>query len=897
MKTFQCFFRKSVFYVAFLSNNDYLCGENRKKTNLSMNHSFLFSALLALSTSAHAARPDSVNVFLYQHGDLKEGLKIAYSADNQTWTKLCDDYSYVKSDYGSWGSDKSMRSVPATAFYKDRWYAVWQVDKEQNQFAATYSKDLWLWKPQDYPYAKGASSVYNPTLTVEGGIFKVRFTTKEGKYYLMTSADFKKWNDPVSISRNEYNESLRVQTLTIGGKQISGVKHRMAMDDMLTLRAKTNEAILRNNACNERAAQDGERFKGMSALKATVTVKPEQTKAISDKLMGIFFEDINYGADGGLYAEMIQNRDFEYSKEDNGKWNAMTAWKTEGGLTATISAENPIHKNNSHFVVLNADGNGGALINEGWDGIAVKKGEKYDFSLFSKMVSGKNTVKVKLTADGKTIAEATMAVGTKEWKQQKAVLTAKETAANCVLTIEPQKAGLLAIDFVSLFPQKTFNNRKNGLRADLAQTLADLKPRFVRFPGGCLSHGNGIGNMYHWNETIGELWERKPQFNIWNYHQTKGLGFFEYFQFCEDIGAEPLPVLPAGVPCQNSSRGGKKGQQGGIPMEEMEAYTQELLNLIEWANGDAKTSPWAAKRAKAGHPKPFNLKMIGVGNEDIIGDVFEERFNYINRRIKAAYPEIEVVGTVGPFNEGSDYEFGWELAKRENVDIVDEHYYVQPGWFLHNRDFYDKYDRNGTKVYLGEWASWGRTLENALGEALHLTSVERNADVVVMASYAPMFGRNGHTQWNPDMIYFDNTSVEPTVNYYVQQLYGQNSGDTYIYSDLELTATPENGAKAPTAAQMAAAEKRVAHSVVKDSKTGDMIVKLVNCTNLPVDVNVDMKGDGAKHKAEITLLKGNKPGDINKNGSLKPEVQTTEIGDVFTQNLPPYSFAVVRVRR
>ncbi len=881
------------------------------------------SLLLSSALSANAARPDSVSVFLYTHGDPKEGLKIAYSIDDRTWTKLCDDYSYVKSDYGSWGRDKRMLSTPSSIYNNGKWYTVWQVDENENQFATTNSKDLFVWKPQDYPYVKGVSSVYNPTLAFESsprsgsslplvgeseGAFVVRFATNEGKFFCVTSTDFVTWSEPKAISESEYKSSCKAETRTIAGKKITGETHRMATSELNILRALTNDAIVRNNNNNERAAQDPERFRGMTSLKATLTLKPNDTKPISDKLMGIFFEDINYGADGGLYAEMIQNRDFEYSKEDNGRWDAMTSWKVSGnGLKATISEHNPIHKNNPHFAILEVsplvEGTGevsASFQNEGWDGIAVKKGEKYDISLFTKAISGKNVVKVKLVADGKTIAETTFSVGSKEWKQQKAVLKANETAANCVLSIEPQQVGTFAIDFVSLFPQNTFKNRKNGLRADLAQTLADMKPRFVRFPGGCLSHGNGLDNMYHWNETIGELWERKPQFNIWNYHQTKGLGFFEYFQFCEDIGAEPLPVLPAGVPCQNSSRGGK-GQQGGLPMDQMEEYTQELLNLIEWANGDPKTSVWAAKRAKAGHPKPFNLKMIGVGNEDIIGDVFTERFNFINRRIKAKYPDIEVVGTVGPFNEGADYEAGWELAKKEHIDIVDEHYYVQPGWFLHNRDFYDKYDRNGTKVYLGEWASWGRTLENALGEALHLTSVERNADVVVMASYAPLFGRNGHTQWNPDLIYFDNTSVQPTVNYYVQKLYGNNSGDEYIYSDLNIEAPVlEASASKPTAAQMAAAEKRIAHSVVRDSKTGDIIIKLVNCTNLPVSVDVNLANILSRPSegipATVTYLSGNAPNEVNTNGRLVPMEKKVELGNVFTQAMPAYSFVIIRLK-
>ncbi len=887
----------------------------------------LHSALCILhSLPANAARPDSVSVFLYNHGDLKEGLKVAYSIDNRTWSKLCDDYSYVKSDYGSWSGDKRMLSTPSSIYNNGKWYVVWQVDENEPQFATTHSKDLFLWKPQDYPYAKGVSSVYNPTLSKEKTGFIVRFTTKEGKFYSMTSSDFISWEAPKAISEAEYKQSQRAQTLTVSGQQLTGETHRMATSELNTLRALTNDAIIRNNNYNERAAQDPERFRGMTALKATLTVRPNDKKPISEKLMGIFFEDINYGADGGLYAEMIQNRDFEYSKADNAKWNAMTSWKVSGeGIKATISEENPIHENNPHYVILEISSSlapvrglggsekGASFQNEGWDGIAVKKSEKYDISLFTKTISGKNAIKVKLIADGKTIAETTFSVASKEWKQQKAVLKANETAANCVLSIEPQQVGSFAIDFVSLFPQKTFKNRKNGLRADLAQTLADMKPRFMRFPGGCMSHGDGLDNMYHWDQTIGELWERKPQFNIWNYHQTKGLGFFEYFQFCEDIGAEPLPVLPAGVPCQNSSRGGK-GQQGGLPMDLMEAYTQELLNLIEWANGDPKTSEWAAKRAKAGHPKPFNLKMIGVGNEDIIGDVFTERFNYINSRIKAKYPDIQVVGTVGPFNEGADYEAGWELAKKENIDIVDEHYYVQPGWFLHNRDFYDKYDRNGTKVYLGEWASWGRTLENALGEALHLTSVERNADVVVMASYAPLFGRNGHTQWNPDMIYFDNTSVQPTVNYYVQKLYGNNSGDEYIYADMKLTGVSEDGSlplREGRGGSLAAAEKRIAHSVVRDSKTGDIIIKLVNCTNLPVSVDVNLAhilshpsegsslstaGESEGIPATVTYLFGNAPNEENTNGRLTPMEKKVVLGNTFTQAMPAYSFVVIRLK-
>ncbi|MBQ5477080.1 MAG: alpha-L-arabinofuranosidase, partial [Bacteroidaceae bacterium] len=473
--------------------------------------------------------------------------------------------------------------------------------------------------------------------------------------------------------------------------------------------------------------------------------------------------------------------------------------------------------------------------------------------------------------------------------------------------------GELQLDFVSLFPQKTFKNRKNGMRADIAQILADMKPRFVRFPGGCASHGNGIENIYHWKHSVGKPWERKGDFNIWNYHQSRGLGFFEYFQFCEDIGAEPLPVLSAGVPCQNSSRGGRDGkndgQQGGLSMDEMKDYLQELLDLIEWANGDAKKSKLAAMRAEAGHPKPFNLKYLGIGNEDLISDVYVERYNYLCREIRKAHPEITVVGTVGPFWEGSDYEEGWKIAKQEKLDIVDEHYYNQPGWYLNNQNFYDKYDRNGTKVYLGEWASKGNKLENALVEALHLTNVERNADVVVMSSYAPLLAKEGHTQWNPDLIYFNNSEVKPTANYYVQALFGQNSGDEYIPADIDLRFKTDRSNRVSRSYVM----KRIGTSVVRDSKTGDVFVKLVNClpedVTLTIDLNDIIKVEtikSGKNKtvgasnyyldADCTVLTGN-----IAEGNQKPTSGTAKVrseSDDFSleYTMPKYSFTVIKLK-
>ena len=438
---------------------------------------------------------------------------------------------------------------------------------------------------------------------------------------------------------------------------------------------------------------------------------------------------------------------------------------------------------------------------------------------------------------------------------------------------------------ISLFPQKTFKGRKNGLRADLAQTLADLHPRFMRFPGGCVAHGNGIDNIYRWKNSVGPLESRKPMKNLWGYHQTMGLGYYEYFLFCEDIGAEPLPVLAAGVPCQNSACIPGKllsgGQQGGIPMEEMDEYVQDILDLIEYANGDPKKNKWAKMRAEAGHPEPFNLKYIGIGNEDLITDAFEERFAMIYEAVKKNYPEITVIGTVGPFYEGTDYEEGWDLAARLNLPMVDEHYYNTPGWFINNQDYYDRYDRSKSKVYLGEYAAHlpGRpnNIETALAEALYLASVERNGDIVSMTSYAPLLAKEGHTQWNPDLIYFNNKEVKPTVGYYTQLLYGQNSGDTYLPSERKVDSP------------RADVRKRIASSVVRDSRTGDVIIKLVNLLPVPVKTTVNCPDiDG--QQAVLKVLSG-EPADRQ----AKPVQGTLTVSERFDYEMPAYSLSVVRI--
>jgi alpha-L-arabinofuranosidase len=859
-----------------------------------MKHFLTTFGALCLTVALHASQPnrtDSVYLFTYQTAPAQGGLRVAYSYDRQRWTPLTPERNLVTSDYGTWGAEKRMYH-PSVLYTDGQFYAVWQLNERANQFATTCTPDLWLWKPQDYPYMTTSDNVAKPQLNKQGQHFVVTYTTPAGNYYRTQSTDFRQWSPAQAITEQQYNDTRRSVTLNIQGHTVTGTINRVPTDILTQLNLRVADAAQRDQKYGESMRDDATRFQGIQHLEATLDIHPNLSKPISPNLIGIFFEDINYSADGGLYAELIQNRDFEYNNLDRPEWNATSFWELKGeGTTLDIATDQPIHANNPHYAILRTGhALGATLRNTGFDGIVLRQAERYDLSLFLRSLDGRSQkVRVSLMDGDKVLATTTLTASA-DWRQLGAMLRPTSDATTAQLSIQPLTTGTLAIDFVSLFPRKTFKNRPNGLRPDLAQLLADLHPRFVRFPGGCVSHGNGIDNMYRWRETIGPLWERKPQSNIWGYHQSRGLGFYEYFQFCEDIGAEPLPVLPAGVPCQNSSRGGA-GQQGGLPMQEMEAYTQELIDLIEWANGDPKTSALARMRAEAGHPRPFNLKYLGVGNEDLISDVFTERFNYINRRIKAAHPEIQVVGTVGPFFEGSDYEYGWQLARQEHIDIVDEHYYVNPGWYIHNQNFYDRYDRDGTKVYLGEWASRGNRLENALAEALHVTNLERNADVVVMSSYAPLLARHGHTQWNPDLIYFNGTDVFPTVNYYVQQLCGQNAGTRYLPADLAVQSVHDVQGREERKPASADAALRIGSSVVRDEKTGDLILKLVNLTSLRADLSIRPGSlQGYANKAQVSQL-GGQPADRD----LRPVESTIEVSEHFAYSLPPYTFSVIRI--
>ncbi len=633
-------------------------------------------------------------------------------------------------------------------------------------------------------------------------------------------------------------------------------------------------------------------------VKATLTAGLAKRKPISDLLWGVFFEDINYAADGGLYAELVQNRSFEYDPEDTGgrdtSWNALKSWRhvrygdAQGSLR--IDSLHPVHPRNPRYALVNVacPGAGTGLSNEGFDGIVLRKGENYLFSLFARQLKGrKGTLKVRLTGEGGAVlAEAETGKLSGKWEKLTALLTPGDECRQARLEVLVTQKGVTALDMISLFPEKTFREQPNGLRADLAQAIAGMKPRFVRFPGGCLVHGDGLANMYRWKNTVGPPEWRKGQRNIWNYHQTAGLGYFEYFRFCEDIGAEPVPVVPAAVSCQNSRDGGQRG----LPMEEMEQYLQEILDLIEFANGDPST-PWGKVRAEAGHPEPFRLKYMGIGNEERISDLFEERFRYLFEGVRSRHPEITLIGTAGPFSSGTDYDEGWKIAEQMQLEMVDEHYYQPPGWFIHNGDFYDHYPRSRSQVYLGEYASRGNTLYNALAEASYMTALERNGDLVKMASYAPLLAKEGHIQWGTDLIFFNNTEVKPTVNYEVQKLFSLNAGDEYIESAVE------------TAIREEAVRRRIASSVVRDSRTGDLAVKMVNLLPVAVEMTVrfeERAGDAARTGTSFpagapavkTVLTGD-PGDK----LVKPVTTTFTAGKEFPCMLPPASLTVIRIKQ
>lgn len=540
----------------------------------------------------------------------------------------------------------------------------------------------------------------------------------------------------------------------------------------------------------------------MSNNQGTLRVHTQSRGALTADLFGIFFEDLNHAADGGLYAELIQNRSFEFDPIDRHDYHALTAWEKveRGGGRAEVTVEDshPLNARNKHYAVIEVlsegEGEGVGLMNLGFNsGISVREGERYLFSIYARRdanCSEQVTVTIE-GIDGTVHAETAIPVHSSEWTRYDAVLTAKATDHSSRLVLLTKGKGKLYLDMVSLFPEKTFLNRPNGLRADIAELLADMKPKFMRFPGGCLVHDGSLNpddrnSMYRWKNTLGDLAQRPPRRNNWGYNQTLGLGYYEYFLFCKDIGAKAIPVLPGGYDPHHHRI---------VPLDELGPWIDDALDLIEFANGEV-TTEWGALRAELGHPEPFGLEYIAIGNEEV-GEPFFERYPYFHRAIKDKYPDMKVINSSGPFAAGGVYERGWQSAKDNGSDFVDEHYYQSPEWFLAHYHRYDHFKADEPKVFLGEYATWGNTYYNALVEAAFMTGLEKNAHAVGLACYAPMLCNVDYVNWKPDMIWFNNHEVFGTPNYYVQKLFMNHHGDQLLHTEAEGFEQPERSADKP----------------------------------------------------------------------------------------------------
>lgn len=633
-----------------------------------------------------------------------------------------------------------------------------------------------------------------------------------------------------------------------------------------------------------------------------LTIRADKPGAkISPTMYGIFFEDINFGADGGLYAELVKNRSFEFP-------NAMMAWNEVKQASAAGSVEtldqDPFSAASPHYVRIKAEAAGYGIVNEGFAGMGVRKDENYVFSTYGRDASGKTAVRVELVSpDGQVLADATIKDFGSKWAKKTATLRPSATEAKAQLRIVLDSPGTVDLDMISLFPRKTWKNRPNGLRADLVQWLADLKPGFFRFPGGCIVEGRYLSTRYQWKTTIGEPEDRKLIINRWNdefrhrpapdYFQTFGLGFYEYFLMCEDIGAEPMPILNCGMACQFNSR-------ELVPLDELQPYIQDALDLIEFANGPV-TSEWGAKRAAMGHPKPFNLKYLGVGNEQW-GPQYIERYVPFVKALKEKYPEVQLIGATGSdpqiFPNGpAEVKFLQEKLQELKADIIDEHFYRKPEWFFDSAGHYDNYPRTGSKIFVGEYAAQSvgvaspnnrNNLNCALSEAAFLTGLERNADLVTMSCYAPLFGHEERWQWRPDLIWFDNLQSYASVNYYVQQLFSLHRGDVVL--PVEIT-----GQEPPTSRQPGL---YVASS--RDDKSGDIILKVVNSAPEATSVKVKIEGGLRPIRGAATVLAGEKLTDENTlaepNKLVPVKTSLKSVGATFDYAFQPYSLTILRLR-
>jgi alpha-L-arabinofuranosidase len=626
-----------------------------------------------------------------------------------------------------------------------------------------------------------------------------------------------------------------------------------------------------------------------------LTGRPGAT--INPAMWGVFFEDINFGADGGLYAELVKNRSFEFPDPLMG-WTRISPSLAVGELS--IRDDKPFDAANPHYLRIQSEGTAPfGVANEGFRGIGLLEGESYDFSAQIRGVSGTPLINVQLYgADGTLLASVPLKGFSSGWKKINATLRPTDTDPKARLQIVLEGKGAVDLDFVSLFPRRTWKHRPGGLRADMVQMLADLKPGFLRFPGGCIVEGSVLERRYQWKTTIGPVEKRRLLINRWNYEfihrptpdyfQSFGLGFFEYFQLCEDIGAEPLPILNCGMACQFNS-----GEL--CLMDELNTYVQDALDLIEFANGPAR-SPWGAKRAAMGHPRPFNMKLLGIGNEQW-GPQYVERYARFAEVLKEKHPEIQLVAAAGPLPDDQRFHFIWSKMRELNADIVDEHCYANPVWFFANAHRYDRYDRHGPKVFMGEYAAQSvamvstknrNTLLCALSEAAYLIGLERNADVVRMASYAPLFGHVDAWQWTPNLIWVDNLRSYGTPNYYVQQLFSRNRGDVVVPTQLK-------GVK-----RSVSRVENLYVSATRDDKAGEIILKVVNATAKTISAKIDLKDVKRIGAGSETLLTGTSLNDVNslaEPNKVAPQTRAFKAaGPVFKHTFPGNSLTVLRVK-
>ena len=642
---------------------------------------------------------------------------------------------------------------------------------------------------------------------------------------------------------------------------------------------------------------------------------------IQSTMYGIFFEDINYAADGGLYGELVKNRSFEFPQH-------LMGWQAFGCVD--VKDDGPFERC-PHYVVLSAPDHRDrrtGLTNEGFFGIGVKKNEQYRFSVWAKAPKGSGAIRVQLIdestmRENQTFAEQTIDIASKDWKKYSVELKSNVDLKRAKLRIFLKGGNSVALEHVSLFPVNTYKNRENGMRRDLAQALEDLHPGIFRFPGGCIVEGTDLDTRYQWKNSVGPVENRPLNQNRWehtfdyryfpDYYQSYGLGFFEFFQLAEDIGAEPLPVISCGLSCQFQNPDPTKPGVH-VALDDLGPYIQDALDLVEFANGDVNTK-WGKLRADMGHPAPFNLKFLGVGNEQWdydekhggFGPVFTERLKKFSDALRAKYPNLKLIGTTGPNSEGWDFDLLQPRMKELKVDLYDEHYYRDEQWFLSHGLRYDSYDRKGPKVFAGEYACHGRGkkwnhYEAAILEAAHMTGFERNADIVHMTTPAPLFAHVEGWQWRPDQIWYDQTQMFKTVSYYVQQLYATNKG-THV---LPLTTPKQQGKKTigvPVANQEG--QNGLFASAAFDQNTNEVIVKVANTSKTVQPITLNLKDLTGTSTAETITLSHS--GMDDENSIQRPELITPKKGSiactadkkqtVISDQLPAMSFRIYRIKK